>query len=73
MLRTIDSSNAPVYRRKAAMCGSLADCAQSTADRGELLRMRDSWLALAANADWLNGQPPRPPANASALAVTPHR
>ena len=73
MPRTIGSSKASAYRRKAAMCGNLADCAQSAEDRRELLRMRDSWLALAANADWLNGLPPMPPANANALAVTCHR
>jgi hypothetical protein len=72
MPRTIDSSNAPAYRRKAAMCGNLADCAQSAGDRRELLRMRESWLALAANAEWLNELPPTPPDGANALAATRH-
>jgi hypothetical protein len=72
MPRTIDS-NAPAYRRKAAMCGNLADCARSPGDRRALLRMRDSWLTLAANAEWLSGLPPTPPDGANALAVMCHR
>jgi hypothetical protein len=60
---------ADVYRRKAAMCESHAACARSDADREQLLRMRQSCLALASAEDWLDGLPPTPPATARALPV----
>jgi hypothetical protein len=47
----------------------LAECARSTADQKQLLRMRDACLALAATEDWLGGLPPMPPGNSDALAV----
>jgi hypothetical protein len=71
MPRTFNAK-ASHYRRKAAMCGNLADCAQSATDQKQLLRMRESWIALAANLEWLDGLPPLPPANVIAFAVTRH-
>ena len=69
MLSVPHSLKAEVYRRKAAMFDSYAVCAQSGDDRVQLLRMRDSWLARAANEDRLDGLPPTPPAKALALPV----
>jgi len=69
MLGVQHSLKAGAYRRKAAMCGSYADYARSSGDREQLLRMRDSCLALAANEDWLDDLPPTPPAMALALPV----
>jgi hypothetical protein len=69
MLSVPHSLKAEVYRRKAAMCDSYADCARSYDDREQLLRMRDNWLARAANEDWLDGLPPAPPAKALALPL----
>ena len=63
------SAKAPDFRQKAAMCTGYAACARSDADRSQLLRMRDEWLARAANEDWLDGLPPTPPAGAIAVAV----
>jgi hypothetical protein len=63
---------AQTYRRKAATCDRFATCAHSASDRVELHRMRDSWLALAAREDWLDGLPPLPPANAKALPHPRH-
>lgn len=57
------------YRRKAAMCENFADRASSAVDRARLTRMRQSWLALAANEEWLDGLPPLPPANVIAFAA----
>jgi len=66
------SSKAEDYRRGAKACGHLAVCARSTADREQLLRMRDARLALAATEDWLGGLPPMPPGNSDVLAVPGH-
>ena len=60
---------AKAYRQKAAMCDCYATAARSDEDREQLARMRDSWLALAANEDWLDGHPPTPPDNILALAI----
>ena len=62
------SSKALEYRRKATSCANLQEHAQSRADREQLSRMRDSWLTLAANEEWLGGLPPSPPGNCAALA-----
>jgi len=69
MLQTQRSLKAQGYRRKAAMCDGYAACARSGADRVQLLRMRDAWLARAANEDWLDGLPPTPPAKALAVPL----
>lgn len=63
-------SSAHADRRKATMCEELAAFAPSSNDRTLLLRMRDALLARAASGDSFNGLPPRPPANANALAVS---
>ena len=63
------SLKAESYRRKATMCGSYAGWARSSDDRDQLLRMRDSCLALAANEDLLDALPPTPPAKALALPL----
>ena len=61
------------FRRKAATCGKLAACAASRKDRDQLMRMRHSWLALAENREWIDGLPPLPPVNLTALAVVQAR
>ena len=67
MLGVQHSLKAKAYRRKAAMCDTYAMSARSSDDRAQLLRMRESLLALAANEDWLDGLPPTPPAEALPL------
>ena len=63
------SSKALEYRRKATSCANLGVYAQSQADREQLSRMRDSWLRLASNEEWLGELPPSPPGNCAALAI----
>ena len=70
MLGVQHSLKADAYRRKAARCDSYADSARSSGDRGQLLRMRDNWLALAATEDWLDGLPTPPPAQALAVPIS---
>jgi hypothetical protein len=64
-------SKASFFRRKAAAVGVFVAHARSPVDREHLLRLQRTWLASACNADWCEGPPPRPPANANALAVRP--
>jgi hypothetical protein len=66
------SLKAEHYRGKAASCARFTDCAQSPADRARLTHMRDAWLARAANADWLAGLLPLPPAKPNALPIGRH-
>ena len=61
------SSKAQVFRRKAKSCEAMVAYAPSTEDRDQLLRFRESYLALAAKEEWLDGLPPRPPVLAAAL------
>ena len=49
-------SDAFRYRSRAQECALLARSAGDEKDRAHLLRMRDSWLALAENDDWLSGR-----------------
>ena len=63
------SHKADHFRRRAQTCAVFAEYAKSQADTAHLARMRDAYLALAANEDWLDSLPPLPPANAGALAV----
>ena len=64
------SSKAQVLRRKARAYDRLAEFARSAADQEQLLRMREACLSMASNQDWLDGQPPMPPANSNALFCT---
>jgi len=66
------SSKAHGYRRKAQSCEGLVAHALSAEDRDRLLRVRDSYLTLAANEEWLDGLPPTPPAHAAAVMSTRH-
>jgi len=69
MLGVTQLLKAKTYRRTAAICDAYAICARSNGDRDQLTRMRDVWLALAANENWLDGLPPASPAKALALPV----
>ena len=62
-------SKSSYFRRKAAAVGVFVAHARSPDDRDHLLRLQRSWLASACNADWYDGPPACPPANANALAV----
>lgn len=56
-----DTLNAAELRRLAMKCAAMADadgCAPE--ERERLLTMRESLLALAVNADWLDGKPTGP-------------
>lgn len=66
------SSTAQDYRRKAKSCEDLIAYVLSVEDRNRLLRVRDSYLSLAANEEWLDGLPPTPPAQAAALVPERH-
>ncbi|NWG23178.1 MAG: hypothetical protein HXY30_01975 [Pseudorhodoplanes sp.] len=43
------------YRRNAARCAEAANTESSLEQRIMLLNLARSWLALADNHDWLNG------------------
>ena len=66
------SCKAQSYRRKARSCDVLVAHALSADDRNRILRVRDSYLALAANQDWLDGLPPLPPAHTAAMTRWRH-
>jgi hypothetical protein len=52
-----DTLNAAELRRLAIQCESKANAEGCAADeRDRLLKMRESLLALAENADWLAGK-----------------
>ena len=52
-----DTLNAAELRRWAMECGAKAHMSNCGAeDRARLLKMRESLLALADNADWLAGR-----------------
>jgi len=61
------SSKAQGYRRKAKSCDGLIAYALSADDQSRLLRVRDSYLSLAANEEWLDDLPPTPPAHTAAM------
>ena len=44
------------YRRQAMRWAAEADEAVHSEQRERLLKMRDAFLALAENEDWLNGR-----------------
>lgn len=67
-----DSSKAQSYRRKAKSCEGLVAYALSADDRNRLLRIRDTYLTLAVNEEWLGGLPPTPPAHAAAMMPLRH-
>jgi hypothetical protein len=46
-----------VYRDNAANCAELAENASVGATQLRYRRMESSWLALAKEQDWLDGQP----------------
>ena len=53
--------SASELRRWAMQCRAQAsNPARSAAERGRLLKMQESLLALAENADWLADQPSDP-------------
>jgi hypothetical protein len=62
-----NQSKAVAFRRKAATCARLAQCARSAADREHFLCLNEACLEQAASQEWLDGLPPLPPANANAL------
>jgi hypothetical protein len=66
------SSKAQGYRRKAKSCDGLVAHALSADDRNGLLRIRDSYLALAANEESLDRLPPMPPAHTAAMMPLRH-
>lgn len=58
-------------RRNARVCALLAKDAATAFDRGTLLAMQQSWLALAENEEWLAGRraaPARPKRGESQMA-----
>jgi hypothetical protein len=57
-----DTLNAAELRRLAMECAAMADANGCAAEERErLLTMRESLLALAENADWLEGKAASPP------------
>jgi hypothetical protein len=54
-----DTLNAAELRRWAAQCADRAQTLRCEEDRKRLDRMRDAFLSLADNAEWLTGLPAR--------------
>lgn len=46
------------YRENARNCSELADAAKDVPTNNRYRRMRDAWLALADEQDWLDGTMP---------------
>jgi hypothetical protein len=69
MLKGLDLSKAMQYRRHAVACGLFAANARSAADCELLLHMQRSLLEHACHEDWVDGLPPIPPGQSTALAV----
>lgn len=65
----LKAHNSSDYRRTAAACAKLADCARSPQDRELLRRMQRSRIALAENQERLDRLPPLPPVNSRALSI----
>jgi hypothetical protein len=61
-------TKASQFRRNAYYCQMLATDAASAADQSCLMIMRQAWLALAENEDWLNGSPGRATETQGAMA-----
>jgi hypothetical protein len=62
-----DTLNAAELRRWAMECGAKADAADcDREERARLLKMQESLLVLADNADWLDGRGTERPAPAVA-------
>lgn len=51
-------SKSAQYRENARNCGELADAAKDVPSNNRYKRMRDAWLALADEQDWLDGTMP---------------
>jgi hypothetical protein len=50
-------TKAEEYRENAANCAELEAQATERHKRKRYERMKEAWLALAEEADWLDGQP----------------
>ena len=51
-------SKSEEHRENARNCGELAAEAKDLPSKNRFRRMRDAWLALAEEQDWLDGQIP---------------
>ncbi len=49
-------SMAPEYRRQAMRCAAEADKVPNVEQREQLMKMREAFLTLAENEDWLSGR-----------------
>ena len=49
-------SMAADYRRQAMRCAAEADAAPDAEQRQRLMNMREAFLTLAENEDWLSGR-----------------
>ncbi len=48
-------SKSEEYRENARNCGELADAAKDLPSKNRYKRMREAWLALVEEQDWLDG------------------